>query len=71
MHFRLACTAVLAVAALGVRGEAQPADTPQTPEQTELRIATLAPHGSSWMRVLNAWHLTIQKETTGALTLRF
>ncbi len=38
---------------------------------TELRIATLAPSGSSWMKVFNAWNRTLQKETKGTLKLRF
>jgi len=38
---------------------------------TELRIATLAPSGSSWMRIFNAWNSTLQKETDNTLKLRF
>ena len=37
----------------------------------ELRFATLAPSGSSWMRVFNAWNLTIKKQTNDTLKLRF
>jgi TRAP-type C4-dicarboxylate transport system substrate-binding protein len=37
----------------------------------ELRFATLAPNGSSWMKVFNAWNRTIQAETKGTLKLRF
>ena len=37
----------------------------------ELRIATLAPSGSSWMKVFNAWNKTLQKETNNTLKLRF
>jgi TRAP-type C4-dicarboxylate transport system substrate-binding protein len=40
-------------------------------EVVELRIATLAPNGSSWMKVFNAWNRTIQKETKNTLKLRF
>ena len=40
-------------------------------EVVELRIATLAPNGSSWMKVFNAWNRTIQKETDNTLKLRF
>lgn len=36
-----------------------------------LRIASLAPAGSSWMKVLNAWKSTLEKETEGRLKLRF
>ncbi len=38
---------------------------------TELRIATLAPSGSSWMRVFNAWNSSLQKLTNNTLKLRF
>lgn len=38
---------------------------------TELRIATLAPSGSSWMKVFNAWNSTIRKESDNTLKLRF
>ncbi|MGB8331110.1 MAG: TRAP transporter substrate-binding protein DctP, partial [Polyangiales bacterium] len=38
---------------------------------TELRFATLAPNGSSWMNVFNAWNRTLQKQTNGTLKLRF
>lgn len=40
-------------------------------EANVLRIATLAPSGSSWMKVFNAWNLTVQKQTNNALKLRF
>lgn len=38
---------------------------------TEIRIATLAPNGSSWMKVFNAWNRSIQKLTNNTLKLRF
>jgi TRAP-type C4-dicarboxylate transport system substrate-binding protein len=38
---------------------------------TVLRIATLAPNGSSWMRVFNAWANTLKQRTGGRLELRF
>ena len=37
----------------------------------ELRLATLAPSGSSWMRVFNAWNLTVKEQTDNTVTLRF
>ena len=69
MKPRLAFTVTLAVAALCLPGSAQPPADSQA--MTELRIATLAPSGSSWMRVFNAWNLTIQKQTNKTLSLRF
>ena len=38
---------------------------------TEIRIATLAPTGSSWMKVFNAWNRSVQKQTNNTLKLRF
>jgi len=40
-------------------------------EPITLRIASLAPAGSSWMKVLNAWKKTLEEETDGRLKLRF
>ena len=40
-------------------------------EAVELRFVTLAPSGSSWMKVFNAWNLTIKKQTNNTLKLRF
>lgn len=37
----------------------------------ELRIATLAPDGSSWMRVFNAWNTSLRQATNNRLSLRF
>ena len=40
-------------------------------EAITLRIASLAPAGSSWMKVLNAWKKTVEEESKGRLKLRF
>ncbi len=40
-------------------------------EGITFRIASLAPAGSSWMKVLNAWKTTLERETDGRLKLRF
>ncbi|MBW2629823.1 MAG: TRAP transporter substrate-binding protein DctP [Deltaproteobacteria bacterium] len=40
-------------------------------ESYTLRIASLAPTGSSWMKVLNAWNTTLKKKTDGKLQARF
>ncbi|MGB5220857.1 MAG: TRAP transporter substrate-binding protein DctP [Polyangiales bacterium] len=69
MKFNLALMVALALAAFAAPGAlSRPAAAEQA---TELRIATLAPSGSSWMKVFNAWNLTIQKETNNTLKLRF
>ncbi|HJL30855.1 MAG TPA: TRAP transporter substrate-binding protein DctP, partial [Polyangiaceae bacterium LLY-WYZ-15_(1-7)] len=38
---------------------------------TELRIATVAPEGSPWMRVFRAWDQELRQRTNGQLGLRF
>jgi TRAP-type C4-dicarboxylate transport system substrate-binding protein len=59
---------LLALAFLGLPGTV-PATKAE--EAVTLRIASLAPAGSSWMKVLNAWKSTLEKETEGRLKLRF
>lgn len=36
-----------------------------------LRVATLAPNGSAWMRVLNAWNNSLKQRTNNRLQFRF
>ncbi|MCA9530974.1 MAG: TRAP transporter substrate-binding protein DctP [Myxococcales bacterium] len=51
-----------------------PGATPRTADAqpaVALRIATLAPTGSSWMKVFNAWNRTLQEKSNGTLSLRF
>jgi TRAP-type transport system periplasmic protein len=53
---------------------AVPGSMPQTADAqgvTTLRIATLAPQGSSWMKIFNAWNASVKKETDGKVQLRF
>ena len=40
-------------------------------QAVELRIATLAPEGSSWMRVFNAWNNSLKEKTGNKVSLRF
>lgn len=47
------------------------APTTHAEEAVVLRMASLAPAGSSWMKILNAWNKTLQDETKGRLKLRF
>lgn len=69
MKLNFALTVALALAAFAAPGAiSRPAAAESA---VELRIATLAPSGSTWMRVFNAWNLTIQKETNNTLKLRF
>jgi TRAP-type C4-dicarboxylate transport system substrate-binding protein len=45
--------------------------TTKAEESYTLRIASLAPAGSSWMKVLNAWNKTLQDKTNGRLKMHF
>lgn len=40
-------------------------------EAVTLRIATLAPRGSAWMRVFDAWNNSLRQRTSNRLSLRF
>ena len=69
MRPRRAITLALAFAVWVVPGAvSQPANAEQA---TELHIATLAPSSSTWMKVFDAWNLTLKKETNDTLSLRF
>ena len=56
-----------------VAGFALPGTTTHTKaeEGYTLRIASLAPAGSSWMKILNAWNKTLKEKTDGKLKMRF
>ena len=57
---------------LVLAGFALPGTTTATKaeESYTLRIATLAPAGSSWMKIVNAWNKTLQDRTQGRLKIR-
>jgi TRAP-type C4-dicarboxylate transport system substrate-binding protein len=59
---------LLAALLVGLPGTAS---STRAEEAITLRIASLAPAGSSWMKVLNAWKATLETETDGRLKLRF
>jgi TRAP-type C4-dicarboxylate transport system substrate-binding protein len=59
---------VLLVAAFALPGTTT---TTKAEEAYTLRIASLAPAGSSWMKVLNAWNKTLQDRTDGKLKMHF
>lgn len=65
-HVFVVLLAALAVLVPGTA--ARPADAQQA---VTLRIATLAPSGSSWMRVFNAWNNSLRQRTGNRLQLRF
>ena len=63
----LALGALVALAvAVGGPGRGASAD-----EAFVLRIATLAPRGSAWMKVFKAWNASLKRKTGGKLQLRF
>ncbi len=59
---------LLAAAAVALPGTTK---TTKAEQSYTLRIASLAPAGSSWMKILNAWNKTLQEKTEGRLKLRF
>ncbi|MBT8481569.1 MAG: TRAP transporter substrate-binding protein DctP, partial [Myxococcales bacterium] len=59
---------LLLVAAFALPGTSTPT---RAEESHTLRIASLAPAGSSWMKILNAWNKTLQEKTDGKLKMRF
>ncbi len=59
----------LALAALSLPGRAAPSRA-ATPAATTIRIASLAPPGSSFVKVLKAWSRTLEKQTEGRVELR-
>ncbi len=68
-HRKYSLVLVLALAALFVPGRAAVSQEPAVKANT-IRIASLAPPGSSFVKVLKAWGRTLQKETEGRVELR-
>jgi TRAP-type C4-dicarboxylate transport system substrate-binding protein len=68
MNRRFVPILLLVVAAVALPGTTT---TTKAEESYTLRIASLAPAGSSWMKVLNAWNQTLQEKTDGKLKMRF
>jgi len=60
--------AALALFALAPVGAISLADAQAT---TTIRIATLAPRASRWMRIFNAWNGSVRQDSGGKLQLRF
>lgn len=69
MKLEITLSLAIALAAFGIPGGVARSASPDG--ATELRIATLAPSGSSWMKIFNAWNLTVRKETNDTLRMRF
>ncbi len=68
MKRRFLATLLIAAAAFVVPGTSQPV---QSQEAVELRIATLAPSGSRWDEVFQAWNQSVKEATNNQVSLRF
>jgi TRAP-type C4-dicarboxylate transport system substrate-binding protein len=68
-HPKHALVLVLTLAALFVPGRSAVSQAPSA-TTTSIRIASLAPPGSSFVKVLKAWSRTLQQETEGRVELR-
>ncbi|MFW2387039.1 MAG: TRAP transporter substrate-binding protein DctP [Polyangiales bacterium] len=68
MNLRFIAIGLLALAAFTLPGSPT---TSHADESYTLRIATLAPAGSSWMKIVHAWNKTLQDKTNGRLKMRF
>ena len=68
-HQKYSLVLALTLAALFVPGRPAVSQAPAT-TATTIRIASLAPPGSSFVKVLKAWSRTLQKETEGRVELR-
>ena len=68
-HRKYSLVLALTLAALFVPGRAAVSQEPAAKANT-IRIASLAPPGSSFVKVLKAWGRTLQKETEGRVELR-
>jgi len=68
-HSKYPLILFLTLAAFFVPGRAAVSQVPTAPTTT-IRIASLAPPGSSFVKVLKAWSRTLEKETEGRIELR-
>ncbi|MEM7437103.1 MAG: TRAP transporter substrate-binding protein DctP [Myxococcota bacterium] len=69
MKQRFALVLAFALVASALPGG--PTQSAEADGPTVLRMATLAPSGSSWMKVFNAWNQTLQKQTNNTLKFSF
>jgi TRAP-type C4-dicarboxylate transport system substrate-binding protein len=69
-HLKYPLVLALTLAALFVPGRPAVSQAPAAAATTTIRIASLAPPGSSFVKVLKAWSRTLQKETEGRVELR-
>lgn len=69
-HRRYLLVLTFALVAPFVAGRPAVSQTPKPAAATTIRIASLAPPGSSFVKVLKAWSRTLEKETEGRVELR-
>ena len=68
-HHKFPLILALTLAVFVVPGRPAGSQAP-APKATVIRIASLAPPGSSFVKVLKAWSRTLEKETEGRVELR-
>jgi TRAP-type transport system periplasmic protein len=71
MHRRDFLSAAAAVASASTLGISGTARAEGEPAKNVLRMATLAPKGSAWMRVFDAWNNSLKEKTKGELQIHF
>jgi TRAP-type C4-dicarboxylate transport system substrate-binding protein len=67
---RFLLSALVLFAALAIPGSAAPPEA-NAQQAVTIRIATLAPRGSTWMRVFNAWNADLRRRTQNQVSIRF
>lgn len=69
-RFKRLLVALVATGAFALPGTA-PLPSAQAEQATVIRFASLAPAGSSFMKVMQAWNRSLKKETQNRVELRF
>src|SRR6185295_12307492 len=62
---------LVAVGLALIVAQGSPGVAQQPPAAKTISIATLAPPGSTWMRVFDAWNREIRRRSNGTLQMRF
>jgi TRAP-type C4-dicarboxylate transport system substrate-binding protein len=71
-EFLSAAGVAASASVLGVSGTAHAEEAAKAPEgATVIRMATLAPAGSAWMKVFDAWNNSLKEKTKGAVAFHF
>lgn len=70
-QFLSAAAAVASASTLGFEGIARADEAAKPAGKHVIRMATLAPKGSTWMKVFDAWNNSLKQKTQGALEIQF